>query len=1068
MKHPLTIDGSASVEESIDGRAEPAMPRVAFTGLDFLAFGWSVYYVLFFFVGQNVLYRDIVIWGAGPLLAVGSLVTLAATKDGIRAVLPLALFAAFVLWTMLGVGLAVDSDAFVYHLRRISQNLLMFACIVLVVRRTGRLTPFLLAMLLTGILNGVAGSDVEVDQSALTSRQHVQAQGLTENPNALAFLAALGILGGLGLLRVFRSWILRGAVAMAMVYATAVAVAAASRGAFLSLALAFGVWPVLCYRKQLLGTPVRVLAIVATGAILAFGTVFVLENTYLGERISRTEELEGGEEMRSTLAREAIDVFVEQPISGVGIGQFPYISRYGREPHGDYTEPPGNHGMCWVWAILLVIHRGSVASPARARAHVGSRDVRATRLCPTVDNRASFGWFLSAKFLDRGMHIRLGRRAWNFRACVARSGAWRRAENGERLMCGICGLVQADGSDRLAERVRRMTRLAAHRGPDDEGVAVFASEGVQQLGADDVDVEERPWTVGLGHRRLSIVDLSPGGHQPMTDARGRYWIVYNGEIYNHVELRRELESAGERFVTRSDTEVILTAYRCWGRDALNRFNGMWAFAIYDRERRTILCARDRFGIKPFYYSVEPGRLAFASEIKQLVDAGVVRPQLNPDALADLLLWKLEAHSEHTFFSGIRSLPAGHLLEATREEIRRGVVTPVAFWRPRATAFSGEGAAIESFRELLDDSVRLRLRADVPVGVTLSGGLDSSSVTCLAGRARDGRQAEAFQAFTAVYADPGFSEQEYARQVAERARAEHILIRPDDGRLANDWERFVRTMEEPFTGFSYYSNWKVYETIRAHGVPVVLNGQGGDELLLGYERYRVPLLLSLAKSGAMGRALRELSFTARRSGLGWGRLASYMIYFGLPAVRRTRRKARVGAFLRPAFLRRAMQRGENVGRTLGRGNRQELQHSEFTSYQLPHLLRHEDRVSMAHAVEARVPLLDYRLFELVMGLPDDLLVRDGWSKYVLRQAMSGILPEEIRLRTTKMGFDTPTSRLLRDNRQFFERILARHHADRHVDVPAVEKAYAEGIVGEDVLSAVLTYLTWREVFNVEDA
>jgi asparagine synthase (glutamine-hydrolysing) len=553
----------------------------------------------------------------------------------------------------------------------------------------------------------------------------------------------------------------------------------------------------------------------------------------------------------------------------------------------------------------------------------------------------------------------------------------------------------------------------------------------------------------------------------MTDGNG-LWIVYNGEIYNYLELRDELAGGGHRFRSNSDTEVILAAYRAWGPECLQRFNGMWAFAIYEPARRRLFLARDRFGVKPFYYRIRPGRLEFASELKQYAVLGDAPRTVNRKLLADLLFWKYETHTDESFFEDVRALPAGHFVLVDRTGIESGRLEPCRFWIPRPGAPLPPAEAASEFHRLFLDAVSLRLRADVPVGVTLSGGLDSSSITCLAALLRAASGAPPLRVFTAVFEGKGFSEEEYAAEVAAAARAEHTLIRPEHGVLASDWDRFIRTMDEPFSSLSYYANWKVYQKIREAGLKVILNGQGGDELLLGYDRYRVFLLHLLLRKLQVGRAIHEAEAAWRHAAIPVWRLLAYYGYFLLPRVRAARGLRRVKPYLKSDFFEFGKSRREHLVREATFPSRKALQEQEFASCTLPHLLHHEDRVSMGHSVEARLPFLDYRLFEFMLGQTDDLLVKNGWSKVILRESMAGILPERVRTRRLKMGFDTPTLRLLLANQDRFEGLLDRHGDDPLVDSQALRTAMRAGRADEHVLCASLTYLSWKEVFGIHAA
>lgn len=632
-------------------------------------------------------------------------------------------------------------------------------------------------------------------------------------------------------------------------------------------------------------------------------------------------------------------------------------------------------------------------------------------------------------------------------------------------MCGLCGIVDLSAPDGLFEQLTGMTRMVRHRGPDDEGFALFAP--TRFWVAEGGTPSEGGWTAGLGHRRLSIIDLSAGGHQPMRDVTGRFWIVLNGEIYNFVELREELIREGAQFRSRSDTEVALEAFIRWGKACLRRFNGMWALAVYDRQREELFLARDRFGVKPLYYASSAGSFAFASEIKQLHSIAGGARRVNREVLADFLFWKYEGHTNETFFEGINVFPAGHSVSLSRDDVATGRVQPERYWVYEPEGSLGPAVAAERFRELLTDAVRLRLRSDVPVAVTLSGGLDSSSVTCLAAQALGGTPASALTAFTAVFPDKAFSEQPFAQQVTDLCGARPVYIEPGGAELVDDWGRFVWNMEEPFSSLSYYANWKVYEKVAEHHVPVVLNGQGGDELLMGYDRYRVPLLVQAWRRHRYRHLAKESLAAGTHAGLSLPRQIGYLVYFGLPKVRAIRRRRLVRPFLQRDFFEFGRGRTEHLVQEAVSTDRVAWQGQEFSQYQLPHLLHHEDRVSMNFSIESRSPFLDYRLLNFILGQDVGLLVQDGYSKAILRESMKGILPEGVRTRRIKMGFDTPTGRLIREGAPFFTELLKRNHDDRVLDVPALNRAFDRGRIDELLLCGACSYLSWKETFQVSD-
>jgi asparagine synthase (glutamine-hydrolysing) len=572
-------------------------------------------------------------------------------------------------------------------------------------------------------------------------------------------------------------------------------------------------------------------------------------------------------------------------------------------------------------------------------------------------------------------------------------------------MCGIAGIISIDGGIVEKDMLERMTRLLHHRGPDDMGLYLDRN-------------------VGLGHRRLSIVDLSPAGHQPMNYADGRYWITYNGEVYNFRDIRAELEEKGYVFKSQTDTEVILAAYTEWGEQCLQRFNGMWAFAIWDTQQRKLFCCRDRFGIKPFYYSYNGRILHFASEIKALLVADDTCRDPNYRMIYDYLAYGRVGHSDETFFSHIQELKGGTLLECWPEEKRLRI-------RPYYDLFSNVVAPEANrdyerrFYELFADSIRLRLMCDVPVGSCLSGGLDSSSVVCMLDKLiREGGVKlpggdSIQQTFSSRYEDKRHDEGKFIDAVIKQTAVKAHFTYPTGDQLLKDLSDLVYFQEEPFGSTSVYAQWKVFELMKQSGVKVALDGQGADELLAGYSDYVAPLFADLIKTFHWKDFANEFSAQVSLRGQVPSHdllmAASYLspqtlktLIRGLKALVRPLngidRKDGLSKEFSAEFHNR-YPTGKSVdGRIKSFMNFELYQSLMFDS--LPSYLRYEDKNSMAHSVESRLPFLDYRLVQLAFSLPSEMKLYRGTTKQVLRSAMKDILPEEVKSRKDKIGFSTP--------------------------------------------------------------
>lgn len=587
-------------------------------------------------------------------------------------------------------------------------------------------------------------------------------------------------------------------------------------------------------------------------------------------------------------------------------------------------------------------------------------------------------------------------------------------------MCGIFGVFDRGGFRMPPTDLLKGLSVAAHRGPDGEGVAWFDTRQGQ---AKFVPTERLSGagdnaSLVLAHRRLAIIDLSDSGHQPMPSDDGQLWITYNGEIYNYLELRAELEGFGAVFRSHSDTEVILRAYEVWGTDAFTRFVGMWAVAILDLRQRRLVLSRDRFGIKPLHYAASGDRFAFSSEIKQLLEIPWVPRSLNGRAVYDYLRYEVSDIGIETFFSGIYKVRPGSTLVLpldTGGHTERPYCTSPA--RPALEDISPEHAA-GRFRDLLRESVRIHLRADVPVGTCLSGGLDSGAIAVLM---RDISQREQLtierHAFSCHFDIPEADELEFTRQNMAAAAMRPHFVEPHDKDVEADLKALVWHQDEPFASTSIFAQWSVFRLVQDAGIKVVLDGQGSDEMLGGYASTAPHVFLELAAQGRVTKALAESWQWSSLQGVPWRTVVPS------PGLRRmlgalTGTKAAVTA-PRRSWMQGDFERTWAANSVFGTGayetpwdNKTPLDsmlRRLFFESNLPALLRYEDRNSMAFSVESRVPFLDHRLVEFAFSLPAHVKFRGGYTKRVLRDAMQGLLPEPVRMRARKMGFATPEMR-----------------------------------------------------------
>lgn len=554
-------------------------------------------------------------------------------------------------------------------------------------------------------------------------------------------------------------------------------------------------------------------------------------------------------------------------------------------------------------------------------------------------------------------------------------------------MCGLAGMVSFDAPPDAAG-VLRMAEALQHRGPDDQGSYL----------ADHV---------ALAHVRLSIIDLSPRGHQPMAGLEGRVQLVYNGEIYNYRELRAELEGRGHQFRSESDTEVLLTAYLEWGDACLDRLRGMWSFAIWDARTERLFCSIDRFGIKPLYYRQVGGRFVFASEPKAFVAAGMGAVP-NSAVLARYLAYGHVDHGSETFFADTNRLEAAHLLVYDRNglAVRRYWSLPTDGLRPEDPA--------SAVREAFLESVRLHLRSDVPIGTCLSGGIDSSSVACsVADLLRSSRDADAVGArqrtFTAFFGEGGrHDERPFARAVVESTASEPHWITFDAERLLDDLHLIIRAQDEPFGSTSIVAQWYVMKAAAETGIKVMLDGQGGDELFAGYQTAYGPYLRDLLTSLRLHRLWREARSASILHDLDTKRLVRATLRASVPEsfVWNVRARESGALGLLGPRLGPAVAPGKPGTRYKASSALRTYLGELITRVQLPELLRYEDRNSMAHSIEARVPMLDHELVELALSLRGEDLIQDGMTKAVLRHALGDLLPHNVAARTDKIGFVTP--------------------------------------------------------------
>jgi asparagine synthase (glutamine-hydrolysing) len=637
-------------------------------------------------------------------------------------------------------------------------------------------------------------------------------------------------------------------------------------------------------------------------------------------------------------------------------------------------------------------------------------------------------------------------------------------------VCGLFGIVGADPGLLGAARVERLFSLLDHRGPDDRGWLALNRSGVR-TGSAPVDLSG---DLVLLHTRLSILDLSHAGHQPMSTPDGRFHISFNGEIYNYVELREELERLGRGFVSGSDTEVLLAAYAEWGAGALERLVGMFAFAIADTERRVLVLARDQFGIKPLYHARTGSGIAFASEIPPLLELPGVDRQANPQRVFDYLRFGRTDHGSETMFASVQQVEPGHYLELPLDAPQQ--ISDRQYWslEPQPVDGLSLDEAAERLHDLFLDSVRIHLRSDVPVGAAFSGGVDSSAnVTAM--RRLSGAGLD-LHTFSYVADDPALSEERWIELVARETGAHRHTVHASPQELLADLDRLIEIQAEPFGGTSIYAQYRVFRLAGEAGIKVMLDGQGADELFAGYRYYLADRIAGLLSSGRLlttGRLLRALATLPDANPGGMlARAAGHALPQGAQEhARRFTPHRVVPDWLDERWLRDQDVRLNDPGRT-SRGSLREYR-LDTVRTGLRELLRYEDRNSMASSIESRVPFLTPALAEFALGMPDDYLIaEDGTGKLVLRRGLRGLVPDPILDRRDKIGFATPEAAWLRSLDPWAQEVLAsdRSRALGPLRVAEAAKRWQEMLDRrrpfEPVAWRWLNLIRWADRFAVE--
>jgi asparagine synthase (glutamine-hydrolysing) len=671
-------------------------------------------------------------------------------------------------------------------------------------------------------------------------------------------------------------------------------------------------------------------------------------------------------------------------------------------------------------------------------------------------------------------------------------------------MCGISGIINNTLQSYTCANLKQMTDAIAHRGPNDVGYVIFDNHNSGVIYGDDTTpkavyesaIQYTPsnpvsinangtFKLAFGHRRLSIIDLSPYGHLPMSYKKDRYWITFNGEIYNYVSLRQELIALGHVFTSQSDTEVIIAAYAQWGVDCQLRFKGMWAFVIFDTETNTIFISRDRFGIKPLYYWFSPqNAFCFASEIKQFTFLPGWKASLNGQQAFDYLMYNMTDHTDCTMFKGVFHIPPGHCFEGNISALTPnnvGKIDHLKWYQPTNNAYKGSfKEACESFKSHFKQSIKEHLIADVPVGSALSGGLDSSAIVCeISNVLTENGKSDAQKTFSYISSDERYNEKKWIDEVIKKTAVDDYYVTLSGEEVFKKTEDLIWFNDEPSQSQSLLASFLVYSKAKDENIKVLINGQGADEYLSGYGAFNIFRKVQL---------LKKLQFTKLRKDIlednKLSKKSSLSSY------------AQLLYHLVPKFITRILsKRTNNYKQLLASISVQKLQAKQLHPYDsipfnndstfnisqkqllfdpLQKYLRYEDRMSMANSIEARIPFLDHHLVEFATQLPVEYLDGPGKQKKLMLYSLNSILPEAIIKRNDKIGFITSEENWVKNKYTQEFRLMLKNSI-----------AESKGILNDNVLvyfdkvvenKIPFTYNYWRfiqfgywmKTFNVENS
>ena len=666
-------------------------------------------------------------------------------------------------------------------------------------------------------------------------------------------------------------------------------------------------------------------------------------------------------------------------------------------------------------------------------------------------------------------------------------------------MCGICAILSLKKAPITPDLIKKTGDLLKHRGPDDKGYSLFYktptgwnniinrgederknSSSLPDYPIEGIKTSIKDFSLAFCHRRLSIIDLSPAGHQPMC-YKNRYWIIYNGEVYNYLELREELKKSGHIFQSNSDTEVILAAYDEWGLDCLNHFIGMWAFLIFDTETGELFGSRDRFGIKPLYYWFShEGYLAFASEIKAFTVIPGWNSVVNGQRAYDFLIHGITDHTSETMFSNVYQLMGGEYFIVKISDILDTL--PIQKWYSinHELLLEPFDQSVQSYLLKLSESIKIHLRSDVNIGSCLSGGLDSSAIVSIINKIIENNSSEQDQkTFSACSEQKRWDEREFIEAVLEGKDIDAHFVTPDVNGLVKDLNEILWHQDEPFGSTSIYAQWSVFRTAKENNVKVLLDGQGADEPIGGYHYFHdifIASLLQRLKIPTLLHEVNELNTKYKRS---YSDIIRSSLYYILSnnSIGRKILLLNQKESIDPKWLDRKKIGAEitfplSLTQTV-KGIDLFTRYCYHQTFQasLPALLHYEDRNSMAFSIESRVPYLDHRIVEYIINLPDNYKIKNAVTKYVMRHSLKGYLPEKVRCRMDKMGFVTPEEYWMKiENPEIFKDYLgvAIKNSKGIIKPEAMDyfkKMVSGKIPFSNVIWRMIIFGLWMELYQV---